>query len=42
LEKEVEREREATRVRRTSREGKFGLGLWSKIETRILILEGLR
>jgi len=38
LEKEVERERDTTRVRRRSREGKLGLELWSKIEARILIL----
>jgi len=40
LEKEIEREREATRVRRRSRERKLGLELWSKIEYSILILGG--
>jgi len=40
LQKEVEREREATKVRRRSREGKLGLELSSKIEARILILGG--
>jgi hypothetical protein len=34
LEKEVERESEATRVRRRSRERKLGLRLSSKIEAR--------
>jgi len=42
LEEEVERESEATRVRRRSRQGKLGLELWSEIEDKILILEGLR
>jgi len=36
LEKEVERD--ATRVRKRSRERKLGLELWSKIEAIILIL----
>jgi len=40
LEKDVEREREAKRVRRRSRERKLGLELWSKIEAWILILGG--
>jgi len=40
LEKEVEREREATRVRRRYRERKIGLELWSKIEVKNLILGG--
>jgi len=40
LEKEVERERETTRVSRRSRDRKLGLELWRKIEARILILGG--
>jgi hypothetical protein len=40
LEKEVERESEATRVTRRSRKRKLGLELWSKIEARIIILGG--
>jgi len=35
-------EKEATRVRRRSRERKLGLEFWSKIEARILILGGYR
>jgi len=42
LDEEVERESDATRVRRRSREGKLGLELWTKNEAGILILEGLR
>jgi len=40
FEREVDRESEPRRVRRRSRERKLGLELWSKIEARILILEG--